>query len=342
MQFSIFEDDLTYIQGQISSLIPQLKNKKIFLTGANGFIGIWLMESLLFLNAKNNLNIETYALSRSKNKFFQNFPHLKEHHGLNIIEGTIKDYANNFSSLDYIIHGANLPYSDSSNWASKHLEYAFIGTQKVIETAKQYQVKSLLFLSSGAVYNNFITQHDNDYNEEDLIITNTNPQIYSMGKIVSEQLLKDFFENSSIPVSIARCFAFAGAHLPLENFALGNFIKNAILKEDIVINGTGEDKRSYLYGADLVVCLLYMLTKVSDFQIYNVGCDKSISIKNLAENIAKQYGLGIKILGQNTSGNAPASYIPDLKKVKNDFAIQSTIELPSAIEKMYEWNKEKV
>jgi len=53
--------------------------------------------------------------------------------------------------------------------------------------------------------------------------------------------------NSGLDVSIARCFAFSGKYLNKDiHFAIGNFVKNAINNEDIVINSTGEAVRSYM------------------------------------------------------------------------------------------------
>jgi nucleoside-diphosphate-sugar epimerase len=81
----------------------------------------------------------------------------------------------------------------------------------------------------------------------------------------------------------ARCFAFCGPGLPLNgHFAIGNFVRDALYVDEITVQGDGSPMRSYLYGADLAVWLLYMLINGKAGESYNVGSDEALSIKDLA------------------------------------------------------------
>ena len=62
-QFDFIYNELSHALNDLNS-IERLKNKKIFITGASGFIGKWLLLSLAYLNSKYALNISVIATSR--------------------------------------------------------------------------------------------------------------------------------------------------------------------------------------------------------------------------------------------------------------------------------------
>ncbi|MBX3721893.1 MAG: NAD-dependent epimerase/dehydratase family protein [Turneriella sp.] len=72
-----------------------------------------------------------------------------------------------------------------------------------------------------------------------------------------------------------------------QGYAAGNFIGNILQGEDILIQGDGTPRRSYIYTADLVIWLLRILTKAKTGDIYNVGSHQDISISELAEYLVK-------------------------------------------------------
>ena len=74
----ISEEDLLHIYNDTQSLWDALRNKRIFITGATGFFGKWLLESFLFINNKLSLNAHICALSRNPQSFLEEYPFFKD------------------------------------------------------------------------------------------------------------------------------------------------------------------------------------------------------------------------------------------------------------------------
>jgi dTDP-glucose 4,6-dehydratase len=143
---------------------------------------------------------------------------------------------------------------------------------------------------------------------------------------------------------LARLFAFSGPFLPLDlNFAIGNFIGNALRGEPIRIGGDGTPYRSYLYGAEMAIWIWTLLVR-GESRLYNVGSDQAVSIAELAHAVVKNTapGTSIEIARQPTPGAIPARYVPAVDRVREELSLRETLNLDEQIRRMYEWNREQL
>ncbi|WP_290705486.1 NAD-dependent epimerase/dehydratase family protein, partial [Amphritea sp.] len=102
----IDDNDLQFIANEVSKDFCFFKNKRVFLTGGTGFFGKWILESFIYLNKVKKLNIKVLILSRSPEKFCEDYPQFSNHDFFSFIKGDIRDFSNVSENYDLIIHAA--------------------------------------------------------------------------------------------------------------------------------------------------------------------------------------------------------------------------------------------
>ncbi len=218
------------------------------------------------------------------------------------------------------------------------------GTRKILELArKQKGLKGFLLTSSGAVYGKQPEDVTNMKETDGFPIDiNNTSSAYAEGKRLSELYCSIYAKQYNIPVKIARCFAFVGPYLPLDkHFAIGNFIRNGLKGEDIIIKGDGAPLRSYLYSVDLIAWLIYILLKGENGAAYNVGSEVSISIKDLAKEVAKFFPkVSVKVLNQVYSTDRNQNYLPNINKIRNNLHVPEILSLSESIQRTIQFYKE--
>jgi dTDP-glucose 4,6-dehydratase len=137
----------------------------------------------------------------------------------------------------------------------------------------------------------------------------------------------------------ARVFTLLGPYMPLaEQFAAGNFLRDALAGKTVSVAGDGTALRSYLYAGDLVVWLLHLLVHGQPGKAYNVGSENAVSIAELARVTATTIGNGkYKVLGKSLSGVPPARYLPDTRLIRESFGVRETVDLVTAIQRSAHW-----
>jgi dTDP-glucose 4,6-dehydratase len=329
------EKDLDFILDNTIVSLVQLKQCAIFITGATGFFGKWLLETLQWANHQGGYNIKITALSRNPQAFIKDYPYLTKN--ITFIQGNVTNFVFPNQRYDYVIHAATEASVQLNN---EHpgfmLNTIIVGTKRILEFAKHCGAKRILHTSSGAIYGVQPTTIDN-VNEDYLGAPDINniKSAYGEGKRVAELLGIIHAQETGIEFINARCFAFVGLYLPLTtHFAIGNFISNGLNNDPIIIKGDGTPRRSYLYAADLMIWLLTILTDGKNNQAYNVGSDISYSISEIAHAVQCYFPqLPIEILQQPLVNKIPERYVPSIEKAKNELGLKVMTSLDKAIEK---------
>ncbi|MFP5236265.1 MAG: NAD-dependent epimerase/dehydratase family protein [Acidobacteriota bacterium] len=340
------DKDLEHILNYTRPLWDNLRSRRLFLTGGTGFFGAWLVESLSYCNRRLNLQMEAAILSRDPESFLRRMPHLSGDPALRLVRGDIRDFTFPEGGFDFVLHAAAPTSTDAASRPTELLSILLDGTRHVLAFARAAGVGKFLFVSSGAVYGPqppTLSHIPEDYlGGPDWL----NPAAaYAEGKRIAEQICALHAVDSEMRVRIARCFAFVGPHLPLDqHFAIGNFIRDALSGRDIQIRGDGTPMRSYLYAADLMIWLWTILLREAEpeirTQVFNVGSGDAISIRALAREVVGALGVGVKIeIARQPSPGAPLlQYVPDVRKAEATLGLKPLIGLRDAIRRTAAWH----
>lgn len=318
------------------SELYELKDKKIFITGGTGFIGKWLILSLLYINKNFNLNLSITVLTRNQKKFHFEYPDIANDKAVSFNNGDIRSFEFCNTCYDFFVHAATDVENKISD--SEMLSTTIDGTKRVIDFAKKTNVKDILYTSSGAVYGHHKTKTGSVEN----FINNNKVSSYGKGKKISEELLLEASLKFNFKLSIARIYAQVGPLMPFnKHFAIGNFINDALHNRPIVINGDGSPKRAYLYISDTIVRLIKLMISSKKTDIWNISGDEAVSIKNLAQLISKllDSDKGIIINSATKPINDIDYYYGSPLKINKEFDLIKTFTLNESIIKTADWLK---
>jgi len=329
MRVSLPKEDLDHILENSSASLGRLNHKSVFITGASGFIGSWLAEALAYANQTWRTNTKIGVLVRNPDKFKAMYPHIID--PISAIGNRIEVFRGDMTLFNapanrvfnYVIHCANRAVSAGSAGKNK------AGAEHIVNFARRHGTERLLFLSSGAVYGK--RKVEGFFTEKDKPIE---PNAYGQSKLECE---KEILGGLGDIASAGRLFSFAGPRLPLDGqFAVGNFVRNAIHGEPIVLKGDGSPVRSYLYVSDLVIWLLKILTHGSPAGIYNVGSSIPITIADLADRVSTLVSPHPPVLLGTLpdTGQGSHFYVPDTLKAREELRLLQSVGLDDAIKKM--------
>jgi len=340
-------EDLDHILKYTLPLWEKARGRNIFLSGATGFFGAWLLESLVWGNRRLDTGIAATVLSRDPEAFVRRMPHLASEPCIRLLQGDVRDFDFPPEEFEYVIHAAAPASAAAASQPLELLSTLFDGTKHMLEFAKACGAKRFLFTSSGAVYGrqpqNLSYIPESYLGGPDWLDKNA---AYAEGKRVSEQMCSLYVQESEIEFIIARCFAFVGPHLPLnQHYAIGNFIADALAGRSIAVRGDGTPVRSYLYGADLAIWLWTMLLRESmpgpNPHVYNVGSGEAISIRDLAQVVVEELDprLEVTVAEAPIAGGPRLHYVPDVSIADDCLGLRQSIGLRDAIRRTAAWHR---
>lgn len=315
--------------------LPATKMSVLLVIGGTGFFGKSILEVFQQGGLAEWGISRVVTMSRNAERLIHEAPQLINER-VSLISADV-GAVDDLPRADYVIHAA------ASTDAASYLSRPQIERENILAAVYNYcrlapvfhRHSKILYVSSGAVYG---TQpFDLPMVPEDFIVEDPSDipegkRDYAIAKRHSEDAFRKLGENG-LDVSIARCFAFVGPWLPRDkHFAIGNFLRDALLGQAIKVNATFPVFRSYMHSDDLVRWLMVIAEHATQgCPCFNVGSDEAVTMDQLARAIGEEFGLLVSIPVQGT--HQVDRYVPSIAKAKELLGLNLSIGLKTAIRK---------
>ena len=284
----IFEKDLASIAAQFKESIHLLAEKSILVTGATGLIGFNLLSALLKIEDENALGMKITAVIRNEEKAQNLFGN--KFNRIRFVVSDIRKKIHIDSPIDYIVHAAN--QTSSKAFVSEPVETirtAIDGTINMLELAREKQVSSFVFLSTMEVYGMPHTDEKISETHSTDLNTMSVRTCYPESKRLCESLCSSYAYEYGISTKVLRLTQTFGPGVDYnDGRVFADFARCAIEKRNIILHTKGETKRNYLYTADAVSAILFVLLKGKSGEAYNAANESTYcSISEMANVVAK-------------------------------------------------------
>ncbi|MBU7008486.1 NAD-dependent 4,6-dehydratase LegB [Phosphitispora fastidiosa] len=267
-----------------------LRNKKILVTGADGFIGSHLTEELL----RSGCNVRAFVLYNSFNSWgwLDEAPKSLQDN-LEIFSGDIRDPHGVYEAVkgcDIVLHLAALvaiPYSYHS--PDTYIDTNIKGTLNILQAARKLEVAKVVHTSTSEVYG---TARFTPINE-DHPLQGQSP--YAATKIAADQMAMAFYNSFDTPVAIIRPFNTYGPRQSARA-VIPTVITQIAGGQHKIKLGSTHPTRDFNYIKDTVKGFISVAEAAATVgKVINIGSNYEISIGELVELIAEVMQVRIEI-----------------------------------------------
>lgn len=345
MQKNVLIDDFNNILNSELN-VKLFRNKSIFITGATGLIGSLLVRFLLYANKVQNLNIKIFAMIRNPKKAEKIYTGWDTRNLHFVIAHLGKNDLKCDAHIDYIVHPAAITQSKIMiDKPVETIKTAVNGTEEILRFAVDKKVQSMVYVSSMEVYGQPTQKEKINENDLGYIDLTSARSCYPESKRMCEMLCTAYSDEYNINIKIARLAQTFGAGiLSTENRVFAQFAKSIINHQNIVLHTDGKSEGNYIYTADAIKGLLFLLLNGETKEAYNISNEHNhMTIRQMADLVISNFGSAMEKvvvdIPQQDMGYAPEVKLwLDNKKIRN-LGWKPSVNMFSSYKRMIEWMK---
>ncbi len=311
---------------------------KILVTGGAGFIGFHTSKALLE-QGREVVIVDNF------NDYYN--PKIKEARvaqlaGAKVVRQDFSDLEamkqlfaqENFDKVCHLGAQAGVRYSLTNPYA--YLQSNSLGTLVMLECCKHYNVPQIVLASSSSVYG---MNTKMPFSEDDSV--NTPMSIYGETKRTNELQAFAYHHLYGLKCTCLRFFSVYGEFNRPDLAAL-KFTKAILADQPIDVYNNGNMKRDWTYVGDVVQGIIAALNTPFEYEIINLGNNKTIELNYFISLIEKELGkIAVKNYLPMQPGDVPVSWA-DISKAKKLLNWEPKVSIEEGVHRLMKWVKENL
>jgi dTDP-glucose 4,6-dehydratase len=308
--------------------------KRVVITGAAGFIGSHLAETLL------DRDYSVVGIDNLLTGDIGNIAHLAGR-DFQFVKHDVTNYIFVDGPVDFVMHWAS-PASpiDYLELPIQTLKVGALGTHKSLGLAKAKGARFVI-ASTSEVYGDPL-----EHPQKETYWGNVNPVgprgVYDEAKRFAEAMTMAYHRYHGVDTKIVRIFNTYGPRMRLnDGRAVPAFMSQVLRNEDVTVFGNGSQTRSFTYVTDLVDGIIKLMLS-SENDPVNIGNPIEMTIKQIAETIIEMTGSTSKIVYRPLPTDDPKQRRPDITRARTLLGWEPKVQLEEGLTKTIEYFRKKV
>ncbi len=307
---------------------------RVVVTGAAGFIGSHLCETLLdrgdsVIGIDNLLTGDLANVAHLRDRDFQ------------FVRHDVTNYIDVSGPVDFIYHFAS-PASpvDYLELPIQTLKVGSLGTHNALGLAKAKGAR-LLLASTSEVYGDPL-----EHPQKETYWGNVNPigprGVYDEAKRFAEAITLAYHRYHGVQTRIVRIFNTYGPRMRLrDGRAVPAFMSQALRGEDVTVFGDGTQTRSFCYVTDLVDGILRLMASDTSDPV-NIGNPHEVTIEEIARTIIRLVGSKSQIVYRPLPVDDPKQRRPDITRARTILGWEPKVKLEEGLMRTVDYFKTRV
>jgi UDP-glucuronate 4-epimerase len=306
----------------------------VLVTGGAGFIGSHAVERLLERGHQLCIvdDFNDFYDPAVKRRNVQAFSERAQ-----LVEADIRDaprlreifHRNRFDAIFHLAARAGVRPSLAR--PRLYMQVNIVGTQHLLELAREFGIKKFVFASSSSVYG---VNQKVPFSEDDPIFKPISP--YAATKLAGEALCHVYHHLYGLDIVCLRFFTVYGPR-QRPDLAIHKFTRAIANGKPIEMYGDGNTARDYTHIDDVLQGVLACLNRSFGFEIINLGESHTVTLRELVRLIEKEVGKAAQIqLLPPQPGDVPITYA-NIAKAKRLLDYQPRVAIEEGIARFVDW-----
>jgi len=202
-----------------------------------------------------------------------------------------------------------------------------VGTSAVLESARRAGCDRVIVASSSSVYGNAPRA---PFREDELELAPISP--YAATKLACESLCHTHWHLTGMPTACLRFFTVYGPR-QRPDLAIGRFLRALEAGEPITVFGDGTSSRDYTYIDDVIAGVLAADERIDDhgYRVWNLGSDRPVALRDLVEAVGRAVGASARIERAPMQPGDVSRTWADLSRARAELAYQPRTPLEEGL-----------